>query len=302
MTGVSLKHQRISRILAPEIRDGSRRAGERLPGEHALAARFGVSRTSVRAALAEPSEEGLIATRTGKGSYVVLDGRPPGDRLGRARARAARGGDTAVRTLAVRETYEGALSAELGLDADGFVCGERIREPVADGTVVSYERRYPPPVPVIRGLPARGLGEEALTGVLLRAGLRPDHGGTAGLSTAGRRPGGGAAAARAGGLVPRDTADRPRGRRLLGSAQATGAGPPPDLPMILTHVPRPTGYARRSTPGAVPPRGGLYDRRYLGICHGDTRTQRPADARPASAGRVDRERRGPGRAGRPRPQ
>ncbi|MFF3912150.1 UTRA domain-containing protein [Streptomyces sp. NPDC001852] len=56
------------------------------------------------------------------------------------------------------------------------MCVERIREPAANGTVVSYERRYPPPVPVIRGLPARGLGEEALTGLLLRAGLRPDHG------------------------------------------------------------------------------------------------------------------------------
>ncbi|MGJ5749594.1 GntR family transcriptional regulator [Streptomyces puniciscabiei] len=57
MTGVPLEHQRISRILAREIRDGSGRAGARLPGEHVLAERFGVSRTAVRAALAELSEE-----------------------------------------------------------------------------------------------------------------------------------------------------------------------------------------------------------------------------------------------------
>ncbi|MCC5477901.1 GntR family transcriptional regulator [Streptomyces barringtoniae] len=176
MTGVPLKHQRISGILAREIRDGTRRAGERLPGEHTLAERFGVSRTTVRAALAELCEEGLIATRTGKGSYVVFDGRPPEHRLGWARARAVRGEPTSVRTLAVRETHEGALAAELGLREDEFVCVEQTRELVADGTVVAYERRFLPPVPVIRELPARGLGQEPVAELLLRAGLRPDHG------------------------------------------------------------------------------------------------------------------------------
>ncbi|UXX96562.1 GntR family transcriptional regulator [Streptomyces sp. AD2-2] len=76
MTAVRLKHQRITEVLAKEIRGGHRPAGEQLPGEHALAQRFGVSRTTVRAALAELAEAGLIATRTGKGSYVLFDGRP----------------------------------------------------------------------------------------------------------------------------------------------------------------------------------------------------------------------------------
>ncbi|GHI09802.1 GntR family transcriptional regulator [Streptomyces cellostaticus] len=176
MTGVPLKHQRISRILAEEIRSGRRPAGERLPGEHTLAQRFGVSRTTVRAALAELCEEGLITTRTGKGSYVLFDGRPPDDRPGRARALPLQGVESRLRTLAVRETHDHGLAAELGLEKDAFVCVERTRELVADGTVVAYERSFLPPVPVIRELPARGLGQEPLTEVLLRAGLRPDHG------------------------------------------------------------------------------------------------------------------------------
>ncbi|MER6029555.1 GntR family transcriptional regulator [Streptomyces sp. NPDC001851] len=176
MTGVPLKHQRISRILAREIRDGARPAGERLPGEHALAQRFGVSRTTIRAALAELSEQGLITTRTGKGSYVLFDGRPPDDRPGWARAVAVPGGDTTVRTLAVREARDAALAAELGLEKDVFVCVERVRELAADGTVVSYERSFLPPVPVIRELPARGLGQESLTALLQRAGLRAEQG------------------------------------------------------------------------------------------------------------------------------
>ncbi|MEU1404954.1 GntR family transcriptional regulator [Streptomyces sp. NPDC005728] len=176
MTGVPLKHQRISRILAREIRSGRRPAGDRLPGEHALAERFGVSRTTVRAALAELSEEGLITTRTGKGSYVLFDGRPPDEGLGWAAALALQGVESRVHTLAVRATHDSGLATELGLEKDAFVCVERTRELVADGTVVAYERSLLPPVSVIRELPDRGLGQDALPEVLQRAGLRPDHG------------------------------------------------------------------------------------------------------------------------------
>ncbi|MGW2748272.1 hypothetical protein [Streptomyces sp. NPDC001450] len=56
------------------------------------------------------------------------------------------------------------------------MCVQRTRELVADGTVVSYERSYLPPVSVIRELPARGRGQDSLTEELLRAVLRPDHG------------------------------------------------------------------------------------------------------------------------------
>ncbi|MEU6139756.1 GntR family transcriptional regulator [Streptomyces sp. NPDC047081] len=176
MSGVRLKHQRITEVLAKEIRSGSRPAGERLPGEHALAQRFGVSRTTVRAALAELCEAGLIATRTGKGSYVLFDGRPLEDSLGWARALATHGTDAEVRTLAVREVREAELAEQLALDGGEFVCVERTRELVADGTVVTYERSFLPPVPGIRELPGRGLAGESLADVMLRAGLRPDHG------------------------------------------------------------------------------------------------------------------------------
>ncbi|MFC9926538.1 GntR family transcriptional regulator [Streptomyces sp. NPDC127190] len=175
MTGVPLKHQQISRTVAREIRTGRSRAGERLPGEHALARRFGVSRTTVRAALADLSAQGLIATRTGKGSYVLFDGRPPDDRPGRARVVTRHGGDGAVRTLAVHETRDSALAAELRLDEDMFVCVERTAL-AADGTVLTYERSFLPPVPGIRELPAQRPGAQSPAEALLRAGLRPDHG------------------------------------------------------------------------------------------------------------------------------
>ncbi|MFF4040192.1 UTRA domain-containing protein [Streptomyces sp. NPDC001816] len=113
---------------------------------------------------------------TGKGSSVLFDGRPPDDRLGWAGAPARKGVESRLRTLAVHETHDSGLATQLRLEKNTFACVERTRELVADATTVLYERSYLPPVSVIRELPAQGLGQDSLAEVLLRAGLRPDHG------------------------------------------------------------------------------------------------------------------------------
>ncbi|KGM16979.1 hypothetical protein N867_12590, partial [Actinotalea fermentans ATCC 43279 = JCM 9966 = DSM 3133] len=123
---VRLKHERISSELAREIRSGRLRRGARLPGEVALAERFGVSRTTVRAALAELSEDGLIATRTGKGSYVLYDGEPLDNPQGWARALASRGVDSRVRVLSVVAGRAPELAAHLP-DGARVVVVERVR-------------------------------------------------------------------------------------------------------------------------------------------------------------------------------
>ena len=176
MTGVRLKHQAITEALAREIRDGDRPVGEQLPGEYALAQQFGVSRTTVRAALAELSEAGLIATHTGKGSYVLFDGRRLDDRHGWAHALAVQGIDTRVRTLSVRAVRDERLAERLGLEAAQFVRVERTRELAGDGVVVSYECSHLPPLPALRDLVEHGLGEASLTTVMRDAGLFPHHG------------------------------------------------------------------------------------------------------------------------------
>ncbi|MEL6318484.1 MAG: phosphonate metabolism transcriptional regulator PhnF, partial [Pseudomonadota bacterium] len=57
--------------LKAEIVDGSFKAGEKLPTEKAFAERFGVNRHTVRRALAELSQSGVIAVRRGSGAYVA---------------------------------------------------------------------------------------------------------------------------------------------------------------------------------------------------------------------------------------
>jgi GntR family transcriptional regulator len=176
---VRLKHERISRELAREIRSGRLRPGVRLPGEVALAERFGVSRTTVRAALAELSEGGLIATRTGKGSYVLYDGTPLDDPHGWARALASSGVDSRVRVLSVHAARAPELSAHLP-DGAAVVVVERVRE-VADpagpepARAISYERATVPAVGPLADLPTRGLSG-SLSAELAAAGLVADHG------------------------------------------------------------------------------------------------------------------------------
>jgi GntR family transcriptional regulator len=52
------------------LAQGSWKAGDKLPSEPALATELGVSRTSVRAALAQLESEGLITRSRGNGTYV----------------------------------------------------------------------------------------------------------------------------------------------------------------------------------------------------------------------------------------
>jgi GntR family phosphonate transport system transcriptional regulator len=66
--------RRIADELRLDIAGGVLAVGERLPGEAALALRFGVNRHTVRAALKALEREGLVRARQGSGTFVA--GRP----------------------------------------------------------------------------------------------------------------------------------------------------------------------------------------------------------------------------------
>jgi len=60
----------VSQILRKRIREGVYLPGGRLPPESDLAAEFGISRTSLRTAMAALVSEGLIIRRQGNGTFV----------------------------------------------------------------------------------------------------------------------------------------------------------------------------------------------------------------------------------------
>jgi GntR family phosphonate transport system transcriptional regulator len=62
--------RRIADDLEQAIALGTHTAGDRLPGEIEIAARFGVNRHTVRRALAELTQRGLIRAERGSGTYV----------------------------------------------------------------------------------------------------------------------------------------------------------------------------------------------------------------------------------------
>ncbi|MFC3227421.1 GntR family transcriptional regulator [Marinibaculum pumilum] len=77
MAGQAMREQPLYREiverLGGEIADGQYRLGSRLPTEAALCHRFQASRHTIRAALKQLQETGLIRRRQGSGSVVVSD-------------------------------------------------------------------------------------------------------------------------------------------------------------------------------------------------------------------------------------
>jgi GntR family transcriptional regulator len=47
--------------------------GEKIPSEHELSERFGVSRLTVRQAIAQLTQEGFLVSRRGEGTFVTDD-------------------------------------------------------------------------------------------------------------------------------------------------------------------------------------------------------------------------------------
>ncbi|HSK31842.1 MAG TPA: ADP-ribosylglycohydrolase family protein [Propionicimonas sp.] len=153
--GVPLKHERISATLAEEIAAGHLPPGAQLPAELALARRFGVSRTTVRAALAELAQGGLIATRTGKGSFVQ-----------------PRGGRRAASPEVACTMDDRALGALLGLaigDALGMPTQLRSRDQIVDdyGPLLAGFEPAPPGHPIAAGMVAGQVTDDTEQAVIL---------------------------------------------------------------------------------------------------------------------------------------
>lgn len=174
MTSVPLsKPDAVREQIEAEIRSGELAHGARLPGEHALASRFRVSRTTVRHALADLQRSGYIATHAGSGSFVVHDGRAIAPTQSWSASFAAHGLASSARVLRFEVTAEPALAEWLELASDAFLAVDRVR--VVDGAAVSLEHSRLPLGPEIADLTADGLVDGSLTESLVRRGLVVDR-------------------------------------------------------------------------------------------------------------------------------
>jgi GntR family transcriptional regulator len=164
-----LKHERVAAVLTREIKAGLVRRGARLPGEVELARRFAVSRNTVRAALSQLIEDGLITTRSGKGSFVTFDGRPLDGRLGWTHSPADPDLEVELRTLRIAHEQ----TAHRSDRTEKLIVIERLQ--VAANKPIAWERSWVPALDSLRDLPKRGLVNDSIALTLTRAGLHPDH-------------------------------------------------------------------------------------------------------------------------------
>jgi DNA-binding GntR family transcriptional regulator len=69
--GPRLVYKSIADDIAAKIADGTYAAEQRLPSEDELAAHYGNARMTVRRAIRELADRGLVETIHGKGTYIL---------------------------------------------------------------------------------------------------------------------------------------------------------------------------------------------------------------------------------------
>lgn len=172
---VQVKHLVIANRLARDITHGVLGRGQRLPGEHELAARFEVSRGTIRQALAALQRDGLIQTHRGAGSFVTYDGHPLDERLGWSRALASHGIRTNTVMLRLGAVHLPKLAQTLGLDTDRFLAVDRLRT-LRSGRPVSREGSRIPWRHALAAVVRDGLHDGSLSRTMADVGLHPASG------------------------------------------------------------------------------------------------------------------------------
>lgn len=174
------QRERIVAELSTRINGGALRAGDRLASEADIATEFGVSRGTVRAALAELQRLDLIATRPGLGSFVTFDGLPLDSEAGWARALTDAGAEVTAEILDIAlvpaDGSDGAARAPLPTELAGRDVVALSRRRLLGGRPISFEHAVVPAVGPLRGLPTTGLVDGSLTASLRAAGLVAHHG------------------------------------------------------------------------------------------------------------------------------
>ena len=169
---MSAKYRQIADSLTTRIRRGEIGNGSRLPGEHLLAQTYEVSRSTIRQALAELQQAGLIETWTGAGSFVRYDGANLDDQIGWTEALARQGIATQARVLRLDRIVDAALAQELGLSETVFLALDRVRS-TKSGEAISFERSRLPWRMGFADVLRQGLVDGSLQKTLVAFDIRP---------------------------------------------------------------------------------------------------------------------------------
>lgn len=164
------------RRLIGMVERGTLRPGERLGAERELATRLGVSRSTLRGALASLEEAGIIRRVPGRGGGTFIASakveRDLSAIVGVPTLLRDQGFTAGSRVIRVAVTTAGADAAEaLGISEDDFVV-DLVRIRLADGTPISLERAMFP-AERVPGLPERELVGSIYELLEREYGIRP---------------------------------------------------------------------------------------------------------------------------------
>jgi GntR family transcriptional regulator len=140
-------YAQVKALLVADLEAGRLQPGDRLPGEHELCARYGVSRTVIRQALGELQAEGRLRRQRGRGTFVASPKVAEAmfqSFSGLAEDVAARGGSlrNEVRRLEVVAASH-AVAGELEIaEGESVILLERLR--IVDGKTWSLVTTYIP--------------------------------------------------------------------------------------------------------------------------------------------------------------
>jgi GntR family transcriptional regulator len=172
---LQLRYRRVQEALADQIRREGRSPGSPLPPERALAEHFGVSRVTLRRALAELERTGTISRARGRGWVVAANriGEPPNVLMSFSEMAASRGLRPSSRVIASRvrsATIDEAETLGLAPGADLFEL-ERVRMMDAVPILIDLTRI---PIAIAPGLELLDFSSSSLYAELeTRFGFRP---------------------------------------------------------------------------------------------------------------------------------
>src|SRR5215475_4036617 len=146
MAGSFPLYERVESVLAGDIADGSLPPKTQLPSEDGLVERFKVSRTTVRKAIQNLVERGLVEVRRGKGTFVTQPKITQGltELTGFVKDMRALGRTPTARLLDKRIVAADETVAHYLALAPGTLMVRLWRVRLADGVAMSFDETYLP--------------------------------------------------------------------------------------------------------------------------------------------------------------
>ena len=166
-------YHRVYREISKEIEGGALQRGDRLPSERWLCDELGVSRATVRRAIAELTADGLVEGR-GRGSFVTGDAlaEPAGTLMSLSELGRSRGLDASAQVIAADVRAATIDEAELFSIAPGAELFDLQRLRMLDGLPISLDQNRVP-LRLAPGLPDLDFSTASLYEALDRSGNPP---------------------------------------------------------------------------------------------------------------------------------